>query len=115
MELILKIAWRNVLRHKGKSLMIGVILFLGAFLMTLGNGLVSGMDRGLKDNIINTFLGHLVILSVDQKSDNVLFELYGKTVAPINNYPAIKKALAGDASIDKFLPVGKNMALSLRE
>jgi len=113
--IILKIAWRNVLRHKGKSLVIGIILFLGAFLMTLGNGLVSGMDRGLKNNIINTFMGHLVIVSQKQKSDNVLFELYGKAVAPIYNYKDIKAVLQADPSIDRFLPVGKNMALSLNE
>jgi len=29
MNLIIKIAWRNILRHKGKSVIIGVILFLG--------------------------------------------------------------------------------------
>jgi len=115
MELILKIAWRNILRHKGKSLVIGVILFLGAYLMTIGNGVITGMDQGLKSNIINGFIGHMVVVSEKQKSDNVLFAIYGKTIMPIYNYPEIKKVLAGQGYIKQFVPVGKNPALILNE
>lgn len=115
MELVLKIAWRNILRHKGKSLVIGVILFLGAYLMTIGNGIISGMDIGIKDNIINSFMGHMVIISDKQKSDNVLFELYGKDVAAIYNFAQIKRILQKESAIKDFLPVGKNMAKILNE
>ena len=31
MKLIIKIAWRNIMRHRGKSLVIGAILFWGHF------------------------------------------------------------------------------------
>ena len=55
MRLSLKIAWRNLFRHKGKSMIIGAILMLGAFLMTVGSGVISGMDRGLSENIVNLF------------------------------------------------------------
>ena len=44
--LILKIAWRSLLRHKAKSIIIGAILFLGAFIMTLGDATTIGMRRG---------------------------------------------------------------------
>lgn len=115
MELILKISWRNILRHKGKSFVIGIILFMGAYLMTLGNGIISGMDRGLKDNIINSFTGHLIVVSEKQKSDNVLFGIFGKAVKPIHNYLEIKKLLLSEPYIDKILPVGKNMAMALNE
>lgn len=114
-RILFKLAGRNILRHKGKSLVIGVILFLGAFLMTLGNGMVAGMEKGLRNNIINTFMGHLVIVSQEQKSDNVLFELYGKAVAPIHNFKDIEAVLKNDPAVDRFLPVGKNMAVSLNE
>ncbi|MBN2143246.1 MAG: FtsX-like permease family protein, partial [Candidatus Aureabacteria bacterium] len=115
MQLILKIAWRNIWRHKGKSLVIGTILFLGALLMTIGNGIIAGMEKGLQDNIINGFLGDVVIVSDKQKSDNILFEFYGKAVEPIHNYPDIKKVLDGETFVEKFLPAGKNMAMGLNE
>ena len=75
MNLIIKIAWRNIMRHRGKSLVIGVILFVGALLMTIGNGVISGMDKGLQKNIINGFTGDIVIVSEKQESDAVFMDM----------------------------------------
>jgi ABC-type lipoprotein release transport system permease subunit len=115
MKLIFKIAWRNVQRHKGKSIIIGVILFLGALIMTVGNGVISGMDNGLQKNIVNSFTGDIVLISAEQESDNVLFEFMGKATEPINNFVEVKKFLGRQSFIDKFLPAGKNMALVLND
>ncbi|MCB4790275.1 MAG: FtsX-like permease family protein [Elusimicrobia bacterium] len=115
MNLIFTIAWRNILRHKGKSLIIGVILLLGSFLMTMGNGVISGMNRGIENNIVNAFMGDLAVISDKQKFDNVLFEMMGRTVEPITNYPQIKPLLQKQEYIDKFLPAGKNLAMSLSD
>lgn len=115
MKLILKIAWRNLLRHKGKSLVIGGILFLGALLMTVGNGVISGMDRGIEQNIVNGFLGDLLIVSDKQKSDNVLIDMMGSLIEPISNYAQLKPLLAGQPNVESFLPVGKNMGMALSD
>lgn len=95
--------------------MIGIILFIGAYLMTIGNGIVSGMDKGIKENIINSFMGHMVIISDKQKTDNILFEFYGKSIAPIYNFIEIRKVLQSAPYIRDFLPVGKNAAMILDE
>ena len=91
MKLILTIAWRTIQRHKGKSLVIGFILFLGALLMTLGNGVISGMENGIRQNIINGFMGDFVIISEKQKSDNILLDMMGTPIEPITNYSRIKQ------------------------
>ena len=70
MNLSTKIAWRNVWRHKSKSLIIGVILFLGAFLMTLGNAIVAGMETGLEKNLKGTFTGDIIIISDKEEKLN---------------------------------------------
>ena len=115
MNLIFKIAWRNISRHKGKSIIIGVILFLGSLIMTIGNGVISGMEKGLQDNIINGFTGDIVIISDKQESDNVLFTLMGKAIEPINNFLKIKEVLVKQDYVEKFLPAGRNMAMILNE
>ncbi len=115
MNLIIKIAWRNILRHKGKSLIIGVILFVGALIMTVGNGVISGMDKGLRENIINCFTGDAVIISDKQESDNVFLEMMGKAVEPIYNMVDIRKVLNKQDFVRKYLPVGKNPAMILNE
>ena len=115
MNLIVKIAWRNIMRHKGKSIIIGLILFLGALLMTIGNGVISGMDYGLHKNIVSSFTGDIVLLSQKQESDNVFIEFMGKAVEPINNFVDIRSILMSQDYIDKFIPVGKNMVMVLNE
>lgn len=115
MKLILTIAWRNILRHKGKSLVIGVILFTGAFLMTVGNGVISGMAAGIEKNIIDGFMGDIVLMNQDQKSDNILMNLMGSSIEPVTTYKEIKQILAAQPYIKRFLPVGKNLAMVLDE
>ncbi len=115
MRLIFTIAWRNLLRHKGKSLVIGVILFTGAFLMTLGNGVISGMAAGIEKNIIDGFMGDIVLISDGQKTDNILMNMMGSSIEPINSYKEIKKVLAAQPYVRSYLPVGKNLAMLLDE
>jgi putative ABC transport system permease protein len=115
MELILKIAWRNILRHKGKSIIIGVILFLGSLIMTVGNGVISGMDKGLERNIVNGFMGDIVIISEKETSDNILFKIMGKSVETIVNYKDIKPVLDAQDYIEGRIPVGKNGAMVINE
>ncbi len=115
MKLVLTIAWRNILRHKGKSLVIGVILFTGAFLMTVGNGVISGMAAGIEKNIINGFMGDLALISDAQKSDNILLPMMGSAIEPVTSYKKIKEVLKAQPYVKSFLPVGKNLAMVLDE
>jgi putative ABC transport system permease protein len=115
MNLIIKIAWRNIQRHRGKSVIIGSILFLGALLMTVGNGVISGMNVGLQKNIVEGFTGDVVLVSEKHESDNVFLEMMGKEVEPIYNYKSIDTALKTVGFVKKWLPIGKNMAMALNE
>ena len=112
---MLKIAWRNIMRHRGKSIVIGIILFLGAFIMTVGNGVLSGMDRGLKENIMNRFTGHIVVISKEQEANGVLFTPMGKDIQVITNYNKIKKVLEQQDYIRQFLPLARGLTIILND
>ena len=62
---------------------------MGALLMTVGNGVISGMDKGLQKNIVTGFSGDIVLVSDKQESDNVFIEFMGKAIEPINNFKQI--------------------------
>jgi len=82
--------------------------------MTMGNGVMSGMDAGLNRTVVNSFTGDIVLVSDKQENDNVFVEFMGKAVAPIYNYVDIKKAL--DSLPMWNAPArGKNMAMVLNE
>lgn len=114
-KLITKIAWRNIWRHKGKSFVIGLILFIGTLLMTVGNGIVSGMERGFKENISETFTGDIVISSSRELTDDVLLRQMGTPLEVIENFEDLEKILGETEEIHSYLPmaVGWGNAINL--
>ncbi len=115
MELIIKIAWRNIQRHRGKSLVIGVILFLGALIMTIGNGVISGMEKGLRENIINRFTGQIVVVSGRQLEDNVIFTPMGKDIEVITGYDRILSVLRQQDYIASHIPAARGFTIILNK
>jgi ABC-type lipoprotein release transport system permease subunit len=102
---ILRIAWRSILRHKGKSIIIGTILFLGAFIMTLGNATAIGMQRGVEENMVKSFTGHIVLVSDEEPKDNVLFTPMMKPLKILKDYDKLKYVLEKQDYIKGFVPM----------
>lgn len=103
--LLLKIAWRSVLRHKAKSAIIGTILFLGAFIMTLGNAVAIGMRRGIEQNVVESFTGHIILVSDQETKDNVLFTPMAKPLKVLKDYEKIRALLREQDFVRDFLPM----------
>jgi len=115
MEMIIKIAWRNLWRHKGKSLIVGTILFIGATIMTVGTGVISGMNLGLQKNIVQGFTGDIVLASQKQENDNVFLDMMAQSIEPLPEYGEVKKMLASSDVVESWMPMGKNTAMVLNE
>lgn len=114
MNLTTKIAWRNIWRHKSKSLIIGVILFLGAFLMTLGNAIVSGMEKGMETNLKGSFTGDVIIISNKEEKDAIFADMTGSARELIPDYFKVEKLVKSNDKTYKVLPIafGMNFLLS---
>lgn len=115
MRIAFVIAARNLLRHKGKSFVIGAILFVGALIMTLGNAVISGMNRGLSENIVERFTGHIVVISDTQENPNILFTPMGKDIALIKNFEKTRAVLAAAPYIQNYLPAARGFSFVLTE
>lgn len=113
--LVWRLAWRNLWRHRGRSLVVGGILFLGAMLLTFGNGVVSGMERGLQRQVVESFTGDVVVASDRQDDDNVFLSMMGKEVEPLYRMSALRGAVDSLSWVKATLPMGKNMAMALHE
>ncbi len=107
-----KIAWRNVWRHKGKSFVLAIILFLGAFIMTVGNAVVEGAKEGMSQNMAGRFTGHLVLKSSDQK-DDMMFVGERSSLKLLSNYLEIKSVLQKESMIEGFIPMMRGIAMIL--
>ena len=61
MSVVAKIAFRNVLRHKTKTLIIGSLVAVGMVVIVLGNSLLETAERGIEQTYVRSYTGHLVI------------------------------------------------------
>ena len=109
--LIFKIAWRNIQRHKGKSFVIGIILFLGALIMTAGNAVTIGMERGIEQNIVERMTGNIILASNEETRDDVLFTAMGKPIKILKDYDKVREALKKEDYIQDFLPMMRGAVL----
>jgi ABC-type lipoprotein release transport system permease subunit len=115
MLLLFKLAWRNLLRHRGKTMVIGTILFIGSLVMTIGNGVISGLDQGMARNIVARFSGNGVLMSAAQQNESILMSMTGQTVEPITHYLALKSTLAKLPYVKETLPAGVGYVWVLNE
>ena len=60
-RVILRLALRNLREHRGKTLIIGVIVAVGIAVLVAGNSLAETAARGIRVSFIDTFTGDVMI------------------------------------------------------
>lgn len=61
MPLLLRIALRNLLEHKGKTLIIGILVALGVIVLIVGNSLMDTARDGISRAFIDNYTGEIMI------------------------------------------------------
>jgi ABC-type lipoprotein release transport system permease subunit len=111
--MILKIAWRNLWRHRGRTLAIGSLLCFTGLAMGVGNGIISGMERGLTANITQLFTGDILVLTKESQPGNILFRAGGKPLKVIERFPQVKQVLQREPALHSYLPATAGILLVL--
>lgn len=73
MFVLMKIALRNVFAHKAKTLIVGSLIFVGVFLLILGNSFLDSAGKGIQKAYSDSVTGEIAIL----KSIDFDFSLFG--------------------------------------
>jgi putative ABC transport system permease protein len=68
MPVLIRIAFRNLLEHKAKSLIIGVLLALGVVILVVGNSFMDTAARGVKGTFIGNYTGDVFIAAKNKAS-----------------------------------------------
>ena len=64
MSVVWRIAIRNLQEHRAKSLIVGTIILVGAFVLVVGNSLMASATAGIRRTFIDNFTGHVVLAGV---------------------------------------------------
>lgn len=105
----LKIAYRSILRHKGKMIAICILVFFGTILIVFGQSFVDAATYWSKKAIIDNFTGDLIIYSEKSKDKPSPFSF----ISPLQNISNIEKIenfLSNDPLVKAFVPFSQNFA-----
>ncbi|MGA2547197.1 MAG: FtsX-like permease family protein [Rectinemataceae bacterium] len=102
MPVLFRIAFRNLLEHKAKSLIIGVLLALGVVILVVGNSFMDTAARGVKDTFIGNYTGDIFIAakakapvslfgvaSVGGRDSTDNLPYFDKVAAKVRNEPGV--------------------------
>jgi putative ABC transport system permease protein len=85
--MIFRIALRNLLQHRAKTMIIGGLVTLGIVLTFVGNCLISTMGQGITKSFTDNFTGEILVTSNEGLGSGVFGaqsdELFGPPVIPI--------------------------------
>ena len=86
MPVLYRMALRNLKEHKGKTLIIGILIALGVFILILGNALLTTASEGTRKAVIDNYTGHLMVRAVSDTpvtitgSASITGDSTGKTI-----------------------------------
>lgn len=78
MPVLVRIAFRNLLEHRSKTLIIGTLLALGVIILIVGNAFMDTAERGVKEGFTANFTGDVFISG---KATNGTVSLFGVQAA----------------------------------
>jgi ABC-type lipoprotein release transport system permease subunit len=110
---LLQIAFRDLFASKAKSLIVGGIVLLGAAIVVVGSAILDTIDGGMRGSVQGSLGGHLQVYSARSRDE---LSLYGKAggeasqLEPIEDFPALKRALLQVPNVEAVVPMGIDIA-----
>lgn len=102
--MIFRIAWRNLLEYRSRTLIIGVMVALGVLLLVVGNSLIESITRGMEVSYRENFTGDLIVRG--RSDDEVSFiGGLGATPPALADYPELKKEVDGLSGVVRSAPI----------
>ncbi|HWR11775.1 MAG TPA: FtsX-like permease family protein [Rectinemataceae bacterium] len=106
MPVTFRIAFRNLFEHKSKSLIIGILLALGALVLVVGNSFIDASRQGIRTSFTDNYTGDVFVSGLSEEGDVSLFGVmsvgglastpmipdFDKVLAEVRGSPLVNKA-----------------------
>jgi ABC-type lipoprotein release transport system permease subunit len=112
-RVISRIAFRNLVASRVRTVIIGLIVLVGALIVVVGASLMESIDRGMRTSIQGSLGGQL---QVYQSTSEGQLELYGglrgeSLLDPIPDFARVKEVLSKVPNVKTIVPMGIDQAL----
>src|SRR5690242_2866712 len=106
-KVLLRIATRNLLASRAKTLIIGGIILLGTVLVVVGSCLLDSVDRGMRSSIQGSLGGHLQVYAARSRDDLALYGgMMGESdLEPIEDFARVKRVLEAVPNVRTVVPM----------
>jgi ABC-type lipoprotein release transport system permease subunit len=111
---IAQIAFRNLFASRLKTIIVGGIIFFGAFLVVVGTSFLDSIDQGMSRSIIGSVAGHIQVYSSKSKDELEVmggFNLDGADLAQLDDFSKIRDTLIAVPNVKAVVPMGINGAI----
>ena len=112
-RVLFRIAFRNLVASRVRTVIIGLIVLVGALIVVVGASLMESIDRGMRTSIQGSLGGQL---QVYQSTSEGQLELYGvlrgeSLLDPIPDFARVKEVLSKVPNVKTIVPMGIDQAL----
>lgn len=103
--MIFRIAWRNLLEYRSRTLIIGVMVALGVTVLVVGNSVLESVTAGMKASYEENFTGDLILRQ--QTDETVNFIGGGLNTAPpvLGNFTGLTEYLNTNETVTRYTPL----------
>ena len=113
-KVVALIAARNLLASRLKTIIVGGIIFFGAFLVVLGTSLLDSVDEAMSRSIIGSVAGHIQVYSNKSKDElEVLgsMNMEGADLEEFDDFSKLRATLLDVPNVESVVPMGISGAI----
>jgi hypothetical protein len=112
-RILLRIAGRNLVASRARTLIIGLIVLVGSLIVVVGASVMDSIDRGMRTSIQGSLGGQLQVFN---RSSEGQLELYGglrgeSLLDPIEDFARVKEVLLRVPNVRMVVPMGIDQAM----
>ncbi len=103
--IVLKIALRNLLEHRAKTVIVGTLIVLAVALMVTGNSIMDSIRRGLQQSYSQNYTGDLIVHGLSSENFS-LVAMGGNTEIPLlPAFPTLRDGVEKIPGVSETLPL----------
>jgi ABC-type lipoprotein release transport system permease subunit len=113
LRVLLRIALRNLVASRVRTVILGSIVMVGSLLVVVGASVMDSIDRGMKTSIQGSLGGHLQVYAASSRDPLALYGgMMGESrLDPIEDFARVKEVLSKVPGVKAVVPMGIDQAL----
>ena len=104
-SVLFRISSRNLLEHRAKTIILGILISLGVLVLIVGNSIMDTATLGIKKAFIDNYTGHVMITGI-ARGDISIFGVQSpgrmESTPIVPDYRSVLEYLEGNPEVDKI-------------